>query len=79
MALRMNWRILSELVRGSPVLGDLTEQAALHRVVLGGAGGIVGNGDGESELIPEALLDRLFLYRVARRQGSGSASPAHAE
>ena len=40
-----------------PVLADLTEQAALNRVVLGGAGGIVGNGDGKSELIAEALLD----------------------
>ena len=40
-----------------PVLADLTEQAALNWVVLGGTGGIVGNGDGKSEFIAEVLLD----------------------
>jgi hypothetical protein len=29
----------------------LAEQAAFNRVVLGGAGGIVGHGDGESQAI----------------------------
>jgi hypothetical protein len=43
-----------------PVLADLTEQAALDGVVLGGAGGIVGNGDGQSEIIAEALLDLIL-------------------
>ena len=43
-----------------PVPSDLTEQAALNRVVLGGAGRIVGNGDGKAELIAEVLLDWSF-------------------
>jgi hypothetical protein len=45
---------------GGPVLADLTEQAAFNRVVLGGAGGIVGHGDGETQAITEVLLEVVF-------------------
>ena len=40
----------------SPVLADLTEEAMLDGVPLGGAGGVVADGDGEPEAIAEAGL-----------------------
>jgi hypothetical protein len=38
-------------------VADLTEQTALNWIVLGGSGGIVGNGNDKAEFIAEALLD----------------------
>jgi len=42
---------------GRPILGDLAEEAAFDGVVLGGPGGIVGHGDGESQLVTEKPLE----------------------
>src|ERR1019366_5069783 len=48
--------IVGERLSG-PVLADWAEQAAVNRVVLGGAGGIVGHGDGKPQSIAEVLLE----------------------
>jgi len=56
---------------GSPVLADLTEQAAFNRDVLGGAGGIVSHGDGESQSITEVLLE--LVLPSATRGGIAAA------
>ncbi len=40
-----------------PVLGDLAEEPVLDGIPLGGAGGIVGDGDAEAEGIAEFLLE----------------------
>jgi hypothetical protein len=53
---------------GSPVLADLTEQTALNRVVLGGAGGIVCNGDAKAEIIAEVLLNLIGRVRNGSRR-----------
>ena len=45
---------------GGPVPGDLAEQAAFNRVVLGSAGGVVGHGDGESQSITQVPLELLL-------------------
>jgi len=39
-----------------PVLADLAEEAMFNRVPLGGAGGIVGDGKGESVALTELAL-----------------------
>ena len=41
----------------SPVLGDLAEEPVLDGIPLGGAGGVVGDGDAEAEGIAELLLE----------------------
>ena len=45
---------------GGPVPADLAEHAAFNRVVLGGAGGVVGHGDGEPLSIAQVLLELVF-------------------
>ena len=50
---------------GGPVFADLAEKAAFNRVVLGGAGRIVGDGDSEPQPIAEALL-KLVLPSAPR-------------
>ena len=42
---------------GSPVLGDLGEQAVLDGIPLGGAGRVVSDGNGEAEGIAQLSLD----------------------
>lgn len=56
---------------GGPVSRDLAEQTAFDRIVFGGSGGIVGNGDRESEFIKEPLLD-LILPSSARGRVAAS-------
>ena len=51
--------IVGERLSG-PVPADLAEQAAFYRVVLGGAGGIVGHSNGEPQPVAEMLLELVF-------------------
>jgi len=42
---------------GGPVLGDLREQSMFDGIPFGSAGGVVGDGDGETEGVAELSLE----------------------
>ena len=50
-----------------PVLADLTEQAMIDRIPLGGAAGVVTDGDLEAMRVDEACLESILEAANARR------------
>src|SRR5215831_2723165 len=70
---------------GSPVFGDLGEQAMLDGIPFGGTGGVVSDGNGEAEGVAQLPLDFRFpnpgsatvaAPGVGQKQKLGSAALA---
>ena len=59
-------RIVAQRHTG-PVLADLTEQAMIDRIPLGGAAGVVTDGDLEAMRVDEASLEGILEAANARR------------